>query len=193
MKQDRVIRRMIRRDTHSSRSIPSVVVASLLLITFLWLALESVLWLLKDQPLLASPAHLRQWLLELPANTIPAGMTAAGVGLGILGLLIIGIAVGKGRRPRRALASDRTATVVDDDVIAAAVSSKARLAAGLAPGQVTTTVGGRSVRVQVRPTSGVPLNLESIKTALDGELAAYALDRPVKRNVRVMNEGAVGQ
>ncbi|WP_024818605.1 hypothetical protein [Arthrobacter sp. 31Y] len=193
MKQDRVIRRMIRRDTHSSRSIPSVVVASLLLVTFLWLALESVLWLLKDQPLLASPAQLRQWLLDLPANTIPAGMTAAGVGLGLLGLLIIGIAVGKGRRPRRALASERTATVVDDDVIAAAVSSKARLAAGLAPGQVTTTVGGRSVRVQVRPTSGVPLNLESIKTALDGELAAYALDRPVKRNVRVMNEGAVGQ
>ncbi|PRB37036.1 hypothetical protein CQ020_21555 [Arthrobacter sp. MYb23] len=193
MKQDRVIRRMIRRDTHSSRSVPSVVVASILLVTFLWLALESVLWLLKDQPLLASPAQLRQWLLDLPANTIPAGMTAAGVGLGILGLLIIGIAVGKGRRPRRALASDRTATVVDDDVIAAAVSSKARLAAGLAPGQVTTTVGGRSVRVQVRPTSGVPLNLESIKTALDGELATYALDRPVKRNVRVLNEGAVGQ
>ncbi len=193
MKQDRVIRRMIRRDTHSSRSVPSVVVASILLVTFLWLALESVLWLLKDQPLLASPAQLRQWLLDLPANTIPAGMTAVGVGLGILGLLIIGIAVGKGRRPRRALASDRTATVVDDDVIAAAVSSKARLAAGLAPGQVTTTVGGRSVRVQVRPTSGVPLNLESIKTALDGELATYALDRPVKRNVRVLNEGAVGQ
>ncbi|MCP1411325.1 hypothetical protein [Paenarthrobacter sp. A20] len=193
MKQDRVIRRMIRRDTHSSRSIPSVVAASLLLITFLWLALESVLWLLKDQPLLASPAQLRKWLLDLPANTIPAGMTAAGVGLGILGLLIIGIAVGKGRRPRRALASDRTATVVDDDVIAAAVSSRTRLAAGLAPGQVTTTVGGRSVRVQVRPTSGVPLNLESIKTALDGELAAYALDRPVKHSVRVLNEGAVGQ
>ena len=71
-----------------------------------------------------APAQLRQWLLDLPANTIPAGMTAAGVGLGILGLLIIGIAVGKGRRSRRALASERTATVVDDDVIAAAVSSK---------------------------------------------------------------------
>ncbi|MCT9869850.1 hypothetical protein [Paenarthrobacter aurescens] len=193
MTQDRIIRRMIRRDTHSSRSVPSIVAASILLVTFLWLALESVLWLLKDQPLLASPAQLRQWLLDLPANTIPAGMTAAGVGLGLLGLLIIGIAVGKGRRSRRALASERTATVVDDDVIAAAVSSKARLAAGLAPGQVTTTVGGRSVRVQVRPTSGVPLSLESIKTALDGELATYALDRPVRRDVRVLNEGAVGQ
>ncbi|SEJ55343.1 hypothetical protein SAMN04487917_10737 [Arthrobacter sp. yr096] len=193
MKQDRSIRRMIRRETHSSRSVPSIVAASILLVTFLWLALESVLWLLKEQPLLASPAQLRQWLLDLPANTIPAGMTAAGVGLGILGLLVIGTAVGKGRRPRRALASHRMATVVDDDVIAAAVASKTRLAAGLAPGQVTTTVGGQSVRVQVRPTSGVPLHLESITTALDAELAAYGLNRPVKRNVRVLNEGAVGQ
>jgi hypothetical protein len=193
VKQDPIIRRMVRRDTHSSRSFPSIVAASLLLITFLWLALESVLWLLNDQPLMASPAQLRQWLVGLPANTIPAGMTAAGVGLGILGLLIIGMAVGKGRRPRRALASGRSATVVDDDVIAAALSSKTRLAAGLAPGQVTTTVGGRSVRVQVRPTSGVPLDLESITTALDGELAAYALDRPVTSSVRILNEGAVGQ
>ena len=85
MTQDRIIRRMIRRDTHSSRSVPSIVAASILLVTFLWLALESVLWLLKDQPLLASPAQLRKWLLELPANTIPAGMTAAGVGLGTSG------------------------------------------------------------------------------------------------------------
>jgi hypothetical protein len=193
VKQDRTIKRMIRRDTHSSRSVPAIVAASLLLVTFLWLALESVLWLLKDQPLLASPAQLRQWLVGLPATTLPAGMTAAGVGLGIVGLLVIGLAVGKGRRSRRALASGRTATVVDDDVIAAAVSSRTRLAAGLAPGQVTTTVGGRSVRVQVRPTSGVPLDLESIKTALDGELAACALDRPVTSSVRVLNEGAVGQ
>ncbi|WP_159706368.1 hypothetical protein [Arthrobacter sp. 18067] len=193
MKQDRTIRRMIRRETHSSRSVPSMVAASILLVTFLWLALESVLWLLKDQPLLAGPAQLREWLVGLPANTIPAGMTAAGVGVGTLGLLITGLAVGRGRRPRRALASDRSATVVDDDVIAAAISSQARLAADLAPGQVTTTVGGRSVRVQVRPTSGVPLDLASIKTALDGELAAYALDRPVTSNVRILNEGAVGQ
>jgi len=193
MTQDRTLRRMIRRETHSSRAVPSIVAASILLLVFLWLAVEGVLWLLNDQPLLASPAHIRQWLVALPGATVPAGLTAAGVGLGILGILLVGLAVGKGRRARRALASDRTATVVDDDVIAAAVSSKSRIAAGLSPGQVTTTVGGRSVRVQVRPTSGVPLDLASIKTALDGELAAYALDRQVTTNVRVANEGAVGQ
>jgi hypothetical protein len=50
------IRRLVRRETHSSRAVPSIVVASLLMVVSLWLALESVLWLLKDQPLLASPA-----------------------------------------------------------------------------------------------------------------------------------------
>ncbi|MCF3140631.1 hypothetical protein LRQ04_15350 [Paenarthrobacter sp. AR 02] len=193
MTQDRTLRRLVRRETHSSRALPSIIVASILLLVFLWLAAESVLWLLNDRPLLASPAHLRQWLVGLPGSTVPAGLTAAGVGVGILGLLLVSVAVGKGRRARRALASDRIATVVDDNVIAAAVSSTSRLAAGLAPGQVTTTVGGRSVRVQVRPTSGVSLDLASIKTALDGELAAYALDRQVTGKVRVANEGAVGQ
>ncbi|WP_314325903.1 hypothetical protein [Paenarthrobacter ilicis] len=193
MSQDRILRRMVRRETHSSRALASVIAASILIVTFLWLALEYILWLLKDQPLLASPAQMLKWLVDLPATTLPAGMVAAGAGLGIVGLLVIGLAVGRGRRSRRALASERTATVVDDEVIAAAVSSKSRLAAGLAPGQVTTTVGHRSVRVQVRPTSGVTMDLDSVKKVLDDELATYALDRQVTPNVRVLNEGVVGQ
>lgn len=193
MSGNTVIGRMVRRETHSSRARVSIVAATILMAVFLWMALEAVLWLLKDQPMLASPAQLLRWLTGLPANTIPAGMIAAGVGVGLLGLLLLGTALGRGRRPRRALASDRSAVVVDDDVIAAALSRRTRLAANLAPGQVTTSVGGRSVRVQVRPTSGVPLDVGNIKTAVDGELATYALDRQVASSVRVMDEGAVGQ
>ncbi|WP_369745405.1 hypothetical protein [Paenarthrobacter sp. AMU7] len=58
---------------------------------------------------------------------------------------------------------------------------------------MTTTVGGRSVRVRVRPTSGVPLDLESVTTVVDGELAAFALDRRTSSDVQVLNQGAVGQ
>lgn len=193
MSKDPHIRRLVRRETHSSRAVPSALVASVLLAASLWLTLESVLWLLKDQPLLASPARMMQWLAELPGNTVPAGMIAAGFGMALLGLLVLGLAVGRGRRPRRSLESERAAVVVDDDVIAAAVSGKVRLAAGLAPGQATTTVGGRSVRVQVRPTSGQPLSVESVREAVDGELTRYGLDRPMTSGVRVLKEGAVGQ
>ncbi|MFE4195592.1 hypothetical protein ACFRJ9_06990 [Paenarthrobacter sp. NPDC056912] len=193
MKEDRTTKRLIRRETHSSRALPATVAAAVLTVVFLWLALESTLWLLKDKPLLAGPAQMLGWLKDLPATTVPAGLTAAGIGLGIVGLLLLGSGVGAGRRSRRALASDRSAVVVDDDVIAAAVSSTSRLAANLAPGQVTTTVGGRSVRVHVRPTSGVPLELETITTAVDGELAAYAPNRRLTSSVRVTNQGVVGQ
>ncbi|KUM35817.1 hypothetical protein [Arthrobacter sp. EpRS71] len=193
MSQDPQIRRLIRRETHSSRAVASLLTASVLLAVFLWLTLESVLWLLKDQPVLASPAMMLRWLQDLPANTIPAGMTAAGIGVAALGLLFLGLAVGRGRRHRRALDSERAAIVVDDDVIAAAVSGRVRLAAGLAPGQATTTVGGRSVRVQVRPTSGQPLAVENVREVVDGELATYGLHRRVTSGVQVLKEGAVGQ
>ncbi|MGR0161949.1 hypothetical protein [Paenarthrobacter nitroguajacolicus] len=193
MSKDSQIRRLVRRETHSSRAVPSTLVTTVLLLAFLWLALESVLWLLNDQPLLASPAQMLRWLQELPGNTIPGGMTAAGVGVAMLGLWVLGLALGRGRRHRRALESDRAAVVVDDDVIAAAVSGRVRLAVGLAPGQATTTVGGRSVRVQVRPTSGQPLAVESVREVVDGELATYGLDRRMTSGVQVLKEGAVGQ
>ncbi|BCW64972.1 hypothetical protein [Arthrobacter sp. StoSoilB22] len=193
MSKDPHIRRLVRRETHSSRAVPSILTASVLLAASLWLSLESVLWLLKDQPLLASPAQMLRWLEELPGKTVPAGLIAAGIGVALLGLLVLGLGVGRGRRRRRSLESDRAAVVVDDDVIAAAVSGRVRLAAGLAPGQATTTVGGRSVRVQVRPTSGQPLAVDRVREAVDGELAAYGLDRRMTSGVRVLTEGAVGQ
>ncbi|GAA3269508.1 hypothetical protein [Paenarthrobacter aurescens] len=193
MSKDPLVRRLIRRETHSSRALPSIVAASILLATALWLTLEYVLWLLKDQPLLASPAQTLRWLQDLPGNTVPGGMIGAGAGMALLGILTLGLGLGKGRRHRRSLHSDRAAVVVDDDVIAAAISNTSRLAGGLAAGQVTTTVGGRSVLVRVRPTSGVSLETATIKTALDGELAAYAVDRRLASRIQVLKEGAVGQ
>lgn len=84
-------------------------------------------------------------------------------------------------------------SVVDDEVIATGVSRRARLAAGLAPGQVTTTVGGRALSIRVRPTSGFPVDQDSIRAAVDAELAAYALDRRISPTVHIMGEGAVGR
>ncbi|MGP4033312.1 DUF6286 domain-containing protein [Pseudarthrobacter sp. 1C304] len=193
MKQERSIRRLVRRETHSSRAAASALTAMVLAAVFLWLALESVLALLGEDPALASPGQLVRWLTGLPANTIPAGMVAAGAGLALLGLLLLGAALAGGRRSRRALRSDRSAVVVDDEVIAAAVSRRAGLAAGLSPGQVTTTVSGRSVRVRVRPTSGLPVDREAVQAAVDGELLAYQLDRRVSPTVQVMREGALAQ
>jgi len=193
MNQERSIRRVVRRETHSSRAAASILTAALLAAGLLWLAVEAVLALLRESPLLASPGQLGRWLTGLPANTVPAGLVAAGAGLAMLGLFLLGAALLGGRRPRRSLRSGRSAVVVDDAVIAAAVSRRARLAAGLTPGQVTTTVSGRSVRVQVRPTSGVPVDRDAVHGAVDRELHSYELDRPATPTVHVLKEGAVGQ
>lgn len=54
-------------------------------------------------------------------------------------------------------------------------------------------MGRRAVRVQVRPTSGIFADRDKIGTAVDAELAAYALDRPLAPSVHISREGALGQ
>lgn len=191
--QGRTVKRLVRRETHSSRASASMIAASVLAIAFLWAAAELILWMLKDRPLLAAPPQIAGWLTNLPATTIPGGLGASGIGLALLRLLLVVAAVSPGRRSRRWLGSDRNAVVVDDQLIAAAVSRQCRLEAGLSAGQVTTTVGARSVRVQVRPTSGVPVSADALKAVVDDELATLGLERRVSSSVRIVNEGVVGQ
>lgn len=193
MNGDRTIRRLTRRETHSSRAAVSAAAAMVLAAVFLWLALEAVLALLGQDAVLVGPEQLGRWLVGIPATTIPAGLTAAGGGLALLGLFLLGTALRIGRRSRRALGSDRSAIVVDDEVIAAAVSARARRAAGLAPGQVTTTVGLRTAQVLIRPTSGVPVDREAVNAAVESELTGYALDRRIVPRITVSKEGVLGQ
>lgn len=193
MSQDRAIRRLVRRETHSSRATASILTASVLAAVFLWLALETVLALLQESPLLGSPDRLGRWLTGVPATTLPAGLVAAGAGLAVLGLALLAAATMPGRRSRHAVHSGRSAVVVDGEVIASAVSRRARLTAGLAPGQVITTVGKRAVRVQIRPTSGVSVDRDAISAAVDDELAGYSLGRRIAPTIHIMREGALGQ
>ena len=193
MSGERSIRRLVRRETHSSRAAASIAAAAVLAAVFLWLALESALELLGQNALLAGPGQLGRWVAGIPAATLPAGLVAAGAGLALLGVLVLATALRVGRRPRRPLPSERSAVVVDDDVIAAAVSARARRTAGLAPGQVTTTVGRRSVHVRIRPTSGLPVDRAAVSAAVASELTGYAMDRRIAPRVTISREGVLGQ
>lgn len=193
MGQARTNKRIIRRETHSSRARLSVAVALLALCFFAWLAAESVLSLLGQDALLASPGQLAAQVVALPQAVLPGALAAAGVAVALLGLLVLLAAVKGGRRPRRSMDSDRVALVVDDSAIAAAVSRKVRLAANLAPEQVTTTVGKRSLRVLVRPTSGVAIDREALTSAAVSEVSSYGLTRNLRTDVRVSPEGVTGR
>ena len=193
MNQARTAKRIIRRETHSSRAGLSAVTAVLLLAACLWLGTESILSLLGRSPLLASPQQLAALARDLPRAVLPAGLVAAGAVLAAVGAALLLAAVKGGRRGRRPMASERLALVVDDETIAAAVSRTVRLAANLAPEQVATSVGRSRALVSVRPTSGITPDRDVLAAAAAKEVTSLRLLRKLAVDVRVATEGTVGR
>jgi len=193
MNRNRTIERIVRRETHSSRAAASVLTATVLLAVLLWLALETALRLAGVPALLMAPGPFVKWLAGVPTASIPAWLAAAGIGITVAGVLLVLSGVTGGRRPRTAVRSSRCAIVVDHEVIASSVSRVARLSAGVAPGQVTTTLTGRSAKVMVRPTSGVTVDADAVEAAVRAELAGYGLTRNLTPSLQVDGAGVVGQ
>jgi hypothetical protein len=191
--QARINNRIIRRETHSSRAGLSVVTAVTVLAACLWLGTESILRLLGHDALLASPGTLAARAAGAPETVMPAAMAAGGCVLALAGAGLLLAAVTGGRRNRRPMVSDRSALVVDDEAIAAAVSRQVRLAAGLAPEQVSTTITRSRALVRVRPTSGITLDRDVLSGAAAGEVASLRLRKNVAVQVLVDAEGAVGR
>lgn len=193
MNHARTNRRIIRRETHSSRAGLSALTAVLVLAACLWLGTESILSLLGQPALLASPGKTASLIARAPEAVLPAGMVAGGAAVALVGAALLLAAVTGGRRGRRGMASERIALVVDDKAIAAAISRGVRLAANLAPEQVGTTVTRNRALVSVRPTSGITLDPDVLTTAATDEVAALRLRKALAPRVRIATEGAVGR
>lgn len=192
MRQEALIRRMGRRETHSSRAALAVVSGAVLLAVVLWLILEGVLSMTGNGPLLLAPAQLMHALAVMGTATVPATLLMAGLVIGLLGLLLVAAAVLPGGKPRHILAHPRSAVVVERDVLASAIARTARTAARLAPAQVTATVGSRTAQLKLHPSSGMPVDLDTVREAVDKELSGYSLARPLTPTVSVAVHGAVG-
>jgi hypothetical protein len=186
------LRWICRRATHSSRAAASVITAALLIAVLVWLGTETVLSAAGAPALLASPVQMVRWLAGIPENTLPALLVGAGAVLALVGLLLVLLGLLPGARARHIIASDRSAIVVDDGVIAAALSRAACRTAGLTPEQVTTLVRRDSVQLTIRPTSGIPLDEEAIGEAVRHELSAYGLRPEPEVQIRISDRGAVG-
>ena len=169
-----------------------MVTAVLLILMLAWVNIEIVLSALGAPALLIASVQMGEWLIEVPQDTTPSALVATGVGIALIGLLLVLLGILPGRRRRHTLPSDRNAVVVEDDVIAAALSRVARKTAGLQPGQVTTVVGRRRADVRVSPTSGVALDEEAVAEAVRRELTSYGLRREPIVQVHVSSRGVVG-
>jgi hypothetical protein len=81
---------------------------------------------------------------------------------------------------------------VDDEVIASSLARRARLAANVTPDQVMVVVSQRQVLVNVRPTSGVPVNPERVLEAVRDELDRMLLEPAPIPRVNVAPSGVIG-
>jgi len=192
MNQNTVIRRMGRRETHSSRSAPSTVTALLLFAAVLWLLLETALSFTGNPPLLLAPAELIQHAAVLGTATLPEALLAAGAASALLGILALGAAIMPGHKPRHVIENPRSAVVVERGVLASAIARTARTTSRLAPEQVTASVGHKGVEVRIHPTSGMAVDPVAVREAVESDVAGYSLARHLKVNVAVAPHAAVG-
>lgn len=180
-----VLRRVVRRETHSPRTVAMFVAVVLLILALAYIGLEIVLSLAAQPALLLGPAAAGGWIVGLPTAQ-PAGLVIAGSGvLALIGLVFVVLAVTPGRLSKHSLESGDRAVVVDNSVIASALAQHLSEETGLARDSIIVGVGHRSVDVTVRPGAGIPLERAAVQAAAEAELQTYRLSRSVRTRVRI--------
>jgi hypothetical protein len=181
--------------------------------------LESAVHAIGQPAWLIEPQTAAERLVALPAGVPPLLLGALGAVLAMIGLFFLLNAVLPGRRARHVLNSQRTRTdpdsgldagdgtgssteatdgwdspavVVDDEVIASALARRARLAANVTPEQVMVVVSRRQVVVNVRPTSGVPMEEAAVLAAVEDELGEMALVPALEVRINLASAGVIG-
>lgn len=193
MNNDSLTRRLVRRETHASRTSASMIAAFLGLLFCLYVLLEATLQALGQDAWLTDPAALGTWLSGLPADTDSTVLGLSGLLILLFGVVFLLQAILPGRRPRYSLPNPRAAVVVDAEVLASSLARRTRLAAGITAEQVLVTVGRTRVDVRIRPTSGFPVNAELVREAVQEELQLTGLDPQPEVRVQVSTLGVIGQ
>lgn len=187
--------RILRRETHSSRAVVATVAAVLVIALAAYGLLEAAVHAIGQPAWLIEPQVAAERLVALPAGISPLLLGAIGAVLAMVGLVFFLHGVLPGRRARHLLRrgpDPAGAAVVDDEVIASSLARRARLAANVAPEQVMVIVSQRQTEVNVRPTSGVPVDREAVLAAVRSELDAMALDPSPEVHVNVAPSGVIG-
>lgn len=185
-------RRILRRETHSSRSGIAIALAVLLIVVLAWVGTESVLALLSQPALLVAPGDALTAVVGLPENVAAAAIIGGGVVVALIGLAIMLFALTPGRRARHTGEVNRTAVVVDNTVIASAVARTASYVANVDPDQVMVTIGHRTAEVFVQPTSGYSVDKAEILEAVQQQLDGFALVPALRATVNIEKTGVVG-
>lgn len=188
--------RILRRETRSSRAVVATAAAVLVIVLAAYGLLEAAVHAIGQPAWLIEPQVAAERLVALPAGIPPLLLGAIGAVLAMAGLVFLLNGILPGRRARHLMGVGRNAAgpavVVDDEVIASSLARRARLAANVTPEQVMVVVSRRQVVVNVRPTSGVPVNQDAVLAAVRSEVDAMALDPLPEVRVNVATSGVIG-
>lgn len=185
MNEQQLYRRLIRRSRHRSRSFAVIVALVVTVIVLVYAGVEVVLAALGRPALLVSPADVIQQIEHPATPAIIAGVVAL-----VLAIILLVIAFGSGLRARHELPDERMAVVIDDRVLAGAISKVVRAEAKVPAERVSTSVSRRRAIVRVTPTSGMPLDAAVLTTAAG--IVVSSLDpRPALHTTVSVSEHAV--
>lgn len=179
------LRRVVRRETHSPRTVAMFVAVVLLILALGYVGLEIVLYLASQPALLLGPGAGLAWLVGLPSGQ-PAGLViAGGAVLALIGLVLVVLAVTPGRLSKQELSWGERAVVVDNGVLAASLAQHVSDETGIPRENVTVGVGHRVADVTLRLRAGVPLQAAEVQRIAEAQLDEFQLARRVKARVRI--------
>lgn len=178
----RTARRMLRR----SRSVWVSVALAVVALAAALVLVELVLAALGLPPLLMPLDGLA---LQVAGGGV-VGVVVAAVAALLAALCLWG-ALSPGRTGRRIVTTERMPVVVDDAIIAGALSRGASGRARVSPSQVNTRISRRRADVAITPSTGFAVPADEVQRAEGAALAALALTPPVTVRVRVDQRGVI--
>ncbi|MBD8207602.1 DNA/RNA endonuclease G [Microbacterium sp. CFBP 8790] len=182
---DAVLRTVVRRETHSPRTVAMIVVAVLLLLVLAYAAVEIILNLVGQPALLVAPGEALNAVVAAPTALLPVAFIVGGIVLALVGVLVLVLALKPGRLSRHEMAWGERAVVVDNGVVASAVAQHLSNESGIARDDIVVGVAHRSVDVTVRPPVGIPVDEAELRRLVEEEVTSYKLSPAVRTHLRV--------
>lgn len=182
---------MGRRETHSSRSFATVLLALALIVILVWCGTELVRAALGLPPLVLSGEKAFSAFFSAPELLSgPLGITLGAL-LSLAGLFLIFLACAPGSLNRHRARTGRFAFIVDDRLLASALSAAIRKRTGLTRDQVVTRVSARRVLITVTPTSGHRVDTQELTDMAQATIDSYALTPAPQARVQIEKQGVI--
>ncbi len=181
-------RRLSRRMRHRSRSVAVSIALWVAALPLAYLAVEAVLELAGAPALWQRPLDVVGTITG--AEAIRYSVAGAAV---LAAIILLTLAFAPGRLSRHELADERMLVVVDDEVLAGALSRAAAIAASVPRDRVSTEVGARTAEISVRPTSGFGVSRDDVAAAAGRELERLAPRPAVRQRVRIESAGVIAR